>query len=475
MGSQLEKNIKHTEEVSARNFSDPLWEVMLYHGNVKDRGFVSLLRPLNGYPKLRQISYTLNALSAGIAKQDLTKNCYISQNQFWSWKRNITTLKRLTMVFLDLEIYHEKNPLFDINEVSPEQAAQLFIYFLKDYEGANLPLPTLINFSGRGLHVKWIFKEPQSKYPLPRWQAMQDQLIAIAQKGQWRVDTGVKDAARVLRMVGSVNQKNGQVCRTVFYEPQNYYDFETLCEWILPFTRQQLAEKKEHNQAEKAKREARQQAQAKSEDKTIWKPWTGFTQASLNYARFCDMQVLCERRGGFKEGMRMYAFFYMLNFLVGSRLVKTENFYDEAESIRRNHFAKWNYDKSELSSLFKRAEQFNNGEVIEFDNKKVTPLYRITNNNLIQLFEITQHEMKHLRTIINEDEKKLRRKVIEVERRCQKGMKPQSNSLSRKKPWETLGVSRSTFFRKKYHNIDWEKVEGDFDEERLKNLLVINM
>jgi hypothetical protein len=78
-------------------------------------------------------------------------------------------------------------------------------------EEAGLPEPTLWIHSGGGWYPTWKWSRPltveESKELVGR---IQDHLLLASNKHGWRHDSGVRDMARVLRLVGSSNMKTGR-------------------------------------------------------------------------------------------------------------------------------------------------------------------------------------------------------------------------------------------------------------------------
>lgn len=103
-------------------------------------------------------------------------------------QENVASLKSL---WLDIDF---KN--YDSVKACADDVAR----FLADF-----PKPTFIVNSGGGLHLYWVFEEPIS---LTQWTPLAQGLAAIAKAKKLRADYGVTiDAARVLRLPGSVNHK----------------------------------------------------------------------------------------------------------------------------------------------------------------------------------------------------------------------------------------------------------------------------
>jgi putative DNA primase/helicase len=88
---------------------------------------------------------------------------------------------------------------------------------------AKLPTPTLIVHSGGGLYPLWLFERPvfitEANRPEVRVRS-QDWQTMIKNKAAdlgWHYGSGVGDLARVLRLPGSVNRKDGleRPCRVI--------------------------------------------------------------------------------------------------------------------------------------------------------------------------------------------------------------------------------------------------------------------
>lgn len=101
---------------------------------------------------------------------------------------------------------------------------------------ARVPEPSLIVFSGRGLHFYWII-DPIPRAALPRWQACQQHLQRLL-----RGDAAAVDCTRLLRLIGSVNTRAPESCRTVtgILHSGTAYQFDWLAEQILPRPRAEI-------------------------------------------------------------------------------------------------------------------------------------------------------------------------------------------------------------------------------------------
>ena len=116
-------------------------------------------------------------------KQDV----FVTVNEFWHW-RLIRNLKSLRACYVDIDRFTDW-----------EMA-------LEALREAGIPPPSFMVLSGRGIHFYWLL-EPLPAQALPTWQLVQDALVnALAPVG---ADYRPKDCTRLLRLVGTVNSKNG--------------------------------------------------------------------------------------------------------------------------------------------------------------------------------------------------------------------------------------------------------------------------
>lgn len=129
------------------------------------------------------------------------KDTYVSMNSFCysheskKPERKVCCLKRLNALYVDIDCYKEgmRNDIV-----------------LKDLEdrvfGKELPYPTFVIDSGRGLYLIWKFKKSEDRNALPRWERVQVYLINALE--HYGADSACKDAARVLRVPNSINSKS---------------------------------------------------------------------------------------------------------------------------------------------------------------------------------------------------------------------------------------------------------------------------
>lgn len=424
-------------------FQDPfgLKEAQLIHSENR-HGFFSILQVDPLLNVKRQSSHLLRDMPTVLTALPHDRDTWISQAEFTKPCRRIVHLARLGLLFVDIDSYKVEWA----KGKAPEQQAASLIYFC---EQEGIPRPSLIIFSGRGLQAKWLFEYSIPRAVLLRWNACQKRLVeALASYG---ADPAAKDAARVLRLVETVNSKSGEVCRLVHVEEGGdgapiRYNFEYLAEILLPVSRGVIAAKR--NAAEE-KRKARLTLLNGGNRNT-----SGLRLLSprqLAWDRAEDLRSLVAMRGNL-EGQKTLFLHWTLNFLLLSGATNYNQMFYEASALAKEIDPGWGHNKSELSTLYSKAKAYSDGERIEFGDKKYPPLYTPKNDTLISLFEITDDEQRQLKTIISTDMAKERHRERDTKRRREGGAVDrqtyETNSKEQLKPWEAQGISRRTFYRR---------------------------
>lgn len=164
------------------------------------------------------------------------KDLYISQNSFLTTHkkdtpnsgRKVNNIKRFNALYVDIDCYAQG---LDKDEV---------LYTLHEsYFDRKIPYPTFVIDSGRGLYL--IYKIDEDRNALPRWQAVEDYLVK--QLLPLGADAKAADAARILRVPGSINSKNGQPVRILRFANIQYTLHDIIREYNIAPVKTALASK----------------------------------------------------------------------------------------------------------------------------------------------------------------------------------------------------------------------------------------
>jgi hypothetical protein len=395
-------------------------EPLLYH-DPERYGYTSIFRA-GGKP--RQVSVRLKDLQSFLHKQGTGgTDQYIAQNEFSKPNRQAVNCSRLTSCYVDLDTYK-------LDELYGKPAEALTDRLLRQCDDSNLPPPSIVVYSGRGLQAKWLLEHPVPAGALPRWQALQAELgRRLLPMG---ADLRALDASRVLRLVGSVNSRSGDIVRPLHLQRiPTYgstigrfgvavYPFDSFFDDVLPFTRQQMeqqrAEVLAQADASKAFRShasetCKQTPRLQLVESGRLSSARGIIPSELAWARLTDLRKLAELRhatGGLPSGQRNLFVFLGACFLA-SALV-TPRFRAEVLELAKEFAPTWSSHELAacISSVMRRLEAAFRRETVDFRGLTFDPRYRFKNITLVDWLSITSSEMPHMKTILSPEEARVR-------------------------------------------------------------------
>ena len=369
-------------------------------------------------------TYTYHYTKDSLAKMpaDGEENLYISQNTFFRPVRNKDSLKRLNMLYIDLDCYklglRKDSVLYILNE---------------EYIGWKIPRPTFIVDSGRGLYLLWKINEDRNAFP--RWKRVQHYLHNVL-KDLGSDSSVTEDVARVLRVPGSINSKTGTQVKILSYYDYTYTLYEIIKNY-LPDDFYSLS-------------------------KNIQKPFKRcgniIRMATLNtlvYARMKDIENLLlyrDKTGNLhlRENCLFMYRFYCCNYYndTAKALQLTLELFNRLSD-------KSEYTEKSIALRTKSAEKYYLNRNRKFSNKKI-----------IELLGISEEEQKILTTLITKDyalsrkrerDRKSYLKKLEAQGKCTKKKAIEQRRskikelLSQNKSYEEvcniLSISRATFYR----------------------------
>jgi hypothetical protein len=358
----------------------------------------------------RQRSYEVSDLPEIIPAVAGLEDAYISQQRFY-FKRTITQLLQLGALFVDVDFH-------TVPELAGMDARGVLEDVLIALERARIPAPTMAIASGRGLYVIWLHGAiPRAA--IGRWNAAQRELWEILRP--FGADRGALDAARVLRLAGTKNSKNGATVEQIAPAGE-VWNFDDLAEEILPYSREELYDLR----IQRAARDARKPRESRQ------RPPQGFTQTTLWEGRLGDLQKLRALRwfeGDLPPGQRDHWMFIAgvaMSWIAVPQVLRRELWELSKEA------ATWNDAESgrRLSAIMKRAHMAAKGERVEWNGIQIDPRYRFKNQTIIELLEIEDWEQEEMSVIISSDEARKRHRERESLRRREAGTIPRDKYLS---------------------------------------------
>lgn len=348
--------------------------------------------------KFIQYHYRPQELAEKLTKW-LGEDVFFSQNTFYKPSRQITNIRQLKSLYVDLDFY-----LFNYN---PNWILGKLEF---DYFGQTIPEPNIIIFSGQGMVLIWLI-EPVPYKALPLWQAVQNHFLE--QLKDLGGDSKAVDAARVFRIAGSVNSKNGAEV-TAQYRHKERYVLRTLQYEYLP-------ELEVEPRTDKPKKRGRKK-----------KVQQLFNVFRLHHARLLDLEKLVELRNydvvGYRETICFLYRYWLCCFLD-----------DPEEALKQTLTFNLQFNDplplQEVERATRSAEKAyharNNDEANRIAREKGYPGagYNISNKKLIEWLDITEDEQRHLSTIIDANEKRRRKRIANAEKRREMGVKSREEYL----------------------------------------------
>jgi hypothetical protein len=179
-------------------------------------GFITIAKKENGLYKQRH--YTEEEASKKLS-EEIGEDIYFSQQTFYKPKRIVSNVRQLRALYVDLDFYLLNFSLSYILMILEQEQFRI-----------KMPEPNYIIFSGRGIVLIWRI-EPVPYQALPLWQVLQQYLYE--QVKEYGADRKALDAARVFRIAGSINSKNGQPVE-VQYRHDYMYTLRQIQQEYLP-------------------------------------------------------------------------------------------------------------------------------------------------------------------------------------------------------------------------------------------------
>jgi len=305
---------------------------------------------------------------------------YISPNTYYRPQRQNDNIRQLRALFIDLDlnddVYVGKNEaIWEMDRLA---------------ESGSIPPPSMVIDSGRGLHAYWIINNAPYG-ALQTWQELQDYLYY--QLRHLGSDLKATDAARVLRLPGTVNSRNNAQCRIVVNEPHKYSMYDLRSSYIKGYDKKTAVQRKQLKSGSVAR---------------------FFNSYTLHLARAEDILTLCR--------LRLYRVTGYRNFIIHCYAYWRGIYVRDCDSLAEivldlnGQFTDPLPDRdisTIVKSVLKAVDKF-----IEYEqgirsgaSKRISKGMRdkagywYKNETLINRLNITDEEQKHLKAIIGMKEK----------------------------------------------------------------------
>lgn len=362
-------------------------------------GRVTIARRIDG--RWREQSVPVCDLAYAVRALAGAPDTYITQNRFWGQRRRIAGLAQLDALFTDLDWWK-------VPALNGHHPLAVYDLALQALEEAHLPVPSVVINHGRGVAMLWLHT-PVPRAALPRWNACQQRIYQTLK--HLGADPNARDAARVLRLIGTVNSRTG-VHVEALTPTASPWSFDDLADQFLPLTRGELVDLRIRRAAKRAQAPQRFAAT----------PPAGFTAATLWESRLTDLQRLLELRqwNPLPPGHRdewLFVAGVAMSWLAIPLVLQRELYalahqvggWDEPEAASRLH------------AVISRTRAAANGMRVQYAGMHWDPRYRFRTETIIERLEITPEEQQEMTTLIDEDLVRERHKVKEAERKRRTG------------------------------------------------------
>lgn len=335
-------------------------QINLFHG--ESRGYIALFQKMPS-GKSRQYHYKVNDLLNHIDEWQ-GQDVYMTLNTFASPKRTNSNIQEFRALYIDLDTYN--------TEFTNEQ---VLMNLETDYYGKIIPRPNAIIHSGRGLCLVFMLNfAPKQAYK--RWSYVQKRFVELL--APLGADNAVKDPARILRLAGTTNSKNGENVYIDYLHTEKYELSELMTDYAL-----------DHEYIPKSKK-----APKKRKKGHRLSPYT------LYKARVEDLFRLVQLRHGQMNGYREKTLFLCRYFVMH---IAGESAAMEAVMKLNNMFTEPLSRQEAINSTKSAVRAY-------YENKSNKHMgYNYSNVSLISELAISPEEQKSLATIISKDEKRSRR------------------------------------------------------------------
>ena len=346
---------------------------------------------------------------------------FISVNEFQGW-RLVKLLRSLRAVFVDLD------------------ACSSVEHALATCRDVGLPQPSYAVHSGRGVHLYW-FLESTPAQALPVWQAIEREVIKkLAVLGADRV---CSDCTRVLRLVGSINAKTGT-------EVLGYV--VTGERWSLRELANEVLGYPEPRKPATVTNIQRARSLTVHQRSGVFRLW---------HSRYQDLLTIADhwafmRSTGVPEGKRDTLLFLQANAL--SWFTRSETLQQEITKNSRIYFPSLSAREVETYTrpIIQRAKAAADGKTTVHHGQVRDPRYYFQTETILDRLGGLIEPVQGLKVllpahVLAERERERLRKRDGNQHSRSEYLAQFEDSQNAQQPWEALGISRATWFRRQFN------------------------
>ena len=338
---------------------------------------------------------------------------YGVQHRFKQFNRQQLSLGWLCSCYVDLDVYKVLGEDWELERVVEG--------LLKHCEETKTPYPSVIISSGRGLYMKWYLKDGGPARALPKWDKIEEALVSRFL--EYGADRQARDASRVLRVLGTVNQKNWGKVRVVWAcgcveEEVKRYTLREMGDAVLPYTQEEYeAWKRKGVLREAQERVSLEKGPRKLVGLKCEEGWGRILPAvQLSFSQrgrhvFEDLWRLAEIRGwnktGIPDGQRATFMLWLCNHVALSlNGSPRDRVYQEVACFLKSLVPHWTMSKlhAELHAVYKRSKaMMQPSGWVEYQGTLYPLLYTPKNASLVSWLGITDEELIQLDYIRTEE------------------------------------------------------------------------
>lgn len=362
-----------------------------------------------------------------------TENAFFSLNTFYTKWRNTKCVYELTSFYCDIDYYNT-----GLNQ-------QQVIWLLEnDIFGVLIPWPTWLVSSGNGLYYILQFKNNvkvrecfATKYGnkidykiKEKWDACMKFINDTLQ--DYGADKKAVDVARILRVDGTLNIKNGRETKVEIIK-QYGNKIEDIDEFVELWLPESYIPKQKTQKTAKYLLKAEYTVERVQNGKKY-----GKSLKKLNKERMGDIVRLVSMRNGKCDGIRNYL---LLLYSYHSLLVNNGNLEQTTEEVFKLNDMFTNKERESqiratLKTAYKAYQEWLSGEKVFYNGKWCRKGYNFTNQNLIDILGITIDEQKKLKTIKSKE-------VVNEKRNAKKRAKRRNeNGLTKREEKKQETISK---------------------------------